>query len=525
MIEPKLQYDETTERALALARSGGDGLAEARRALEAQLRADPESYGPLDAEVEVLQLLREPDLALRLLEEYIRFFPGNTDASARLAWLKWEEHNRDDALAEIKAAVARDASNLRAHWWLVKWLDEVADYPSLKRYAQKGVICFPDSAFFNLMLGRAAAHLKDESVARSAFAEALRAEPTNDEAVVGFADFLLSSGRTKEAAEMLTPRLGENASPRIRSRAITAYFRMSRNEDALAQFMKAISDPSAQRDVPIAEVFRALFISLPPEQSDALLFSALERGQLNDLAAAEFWKQLTSRPMGPGLQRLFDFIAPRSMHFPRTMTLFLSESNEQRSLSGAILRWIRGHAAEIEANTELWGSVGRFLVAQKRWPEASMHLQRYEGRAGLKPWMILLYIRTLDALGRFSDVNFHCRRALQMEPDKSEAGIRSHLAFNLALEHLASTAKVIILDLSQKGKEAAGVADIVRMIAVESLAGAGKVTTFALRKELFDEAMRCAKEVAKQDQPGGECAEVLARFRKRMIEILANTPL
>ncbi|HNM47125.1 MAG TPA: hypothetical protein PKH51_08920, partial [Candidatus Sumerlaeota bacterium] len=88
MIEPKLQYDETTERALALARSGGDGLAEARRALEAQLRADPESYGPLDAEVEVLQLLREPDLALRLLEEYIRFFPGNTDASARLAWLK-----------------------------------------------------------------------------------------------------------------------------------------------------------------------------------------------------------------------------------------------------------------------------------------------------------------------------------------------------------------------------------------------------------------------------------------------------
>lgn len=154
-----------------------------------------------------------------------------------------------------------------------------------------------------------------------------------------------------------------------------------------------------------------------------------------------------------------------------------------------------------------------------------MHLQRYEGRAGLKPWMILLYIRTLDALGRFSDVNFHCRRALQMEPDKSEAGIRSHLAFNLALEHLASTAKVIILDLSQKGKEAAGVADIVRMIAVESLAGAGKVTTFALRKELFDEAMRCAKEVAKQDQPGGECAEVLARFRKRMIEILANTPL
>ncbi|MCC6546487.1 hypothetical protein IT570_04900 [Candidatus Sumerlaeota bacterium] len=524
MKEPELTHNEVTRQALDLARAGGDGPAQARKLLEDQLRADPESFPPLDAEVEVLQSMHEPELAARLLEEYIRFYPENTNASARLAWLRWEEGSREEALAEIKAAVARDGTNTRARWWLLKWLDAVGDFTSLKKFAQEGVQRDPDNGYFILMVARAAAHLKEEDLARSSFVEALRIDPTSEEVLTSHADFLITIGKTKEAAELLAPHLTDDASARLRSRAITVFFRMSRNDDALNQFLRIITGPSQRNTAAIPDAFRALFLSMPPDQSDALLFSTLERGQLNDASATEFWTHLNARSATQQLQRLFDYIAPHSLQYPQTMMQFLTQATHHRALASGIMTWIKSHRPEIEANTKLWGSVGVFFVTRKRWPDASLHLEHYEGRPGLKPWMILLYVRALEAVGRINDANHHCRRALQLDPDKAEAGIRSRLAFNLALDHLASTAKVIILDLSQKGKDAAVAADIVRMIAVESLAGAAKVNTFALRKELFDEAMRYAKEVAKQDTTG-DAEEVIARFRRRLVEILASTRL
>src|SRR5690606_17433728 len=95
---------------------------------EAELRADPDRYETLDLEAQALVRAGEAELALRLLDEYLRVYPECGEAAARLAWVHWQTEKREEALAEVRAALARDPANHAARRFLLQWLLETRDW-------------------------------------------------------------------------------------------------------------------------------------------------------------------------------------------------------------------------------------------------------------------------------------------------------------------------------------------------------------------------------------------------------------
>jgi tetratricopeptide (TPR) repeat protein len=524
-MTPSSPIEQLINHALTLARSGRAGIAEARRLLEEQLRADPESYPALDAEVEVLVMAGDSALALRLLEEYIRYFPANSDASARLAWLHWQGGKREESLAEIRATLARDPGNVKSRRWLAEWALEMKDFRLAAATAEEaGAGESPDKELV-LLLGRAAAGLKDEARARPAYERALKIDPQWEAAARHYAGFLLDMNHPADAGAVLEPFLQRGtASPDTVLVAFDAHHRLGRRESAYGLLRQISCTPGLADDKLAHRVVSLLYQSMSLEQADGLLFQLLDSGPLADPVALEFTEHCGIRGNRGHLIRLYKVVSGRPLSFPRTMARFLSTYYKAPLMPGTIGRWISTHGPEIEHEAILWGGVGAWYVQRSRWEEAVRHLSRYEGRPGVKSWMIHLLGQSLESLGRMADANMHYRRALLLAADHSEAGIRSRLAFNLALDGMAGAGQVILVDMSEAGREAGVTEDHVRMVAVEALATARDLTSPADRKELFEEAVGRMKSLAGTD-PGGGSARVIQRFRRRVMDLLSGAPV
>lgn len=505
-----------------LMEQGDAEMLEARRLLEQRLREAPDEYEPLDLEAQILVRMNEAELALRLLEEYTRYYPHNDRARARMAWVLWGLGQQSDAIAEMRATLERHPDSIDACRHLARWMLELKDYDGAAEVAAKGLAIAANDEELLLLAGKAAAHRNNEADARSAFQAVLTGNPANEKAARLYAEFLLDKKHSEEALGVLDRFLGrDDAHGETLMRGMDAAFRTHQQQRAIQLAIRIAGDHSLEDEKVAHDSLSLIHQNAGLQGGDEVLFKQLEAGNMSDLFAVEFLERSGQRENRGNLIRIYKTISRIPLRYPRTMTRFLSTYSAAPLAPGTVDKWISTHQAEIQQNTTLWAGVGAWYVSKQKWREAASHLSAYESRPDVKPWMILLLGRSLEALGDTANANQHYRRAVAMPPDHSEPSIRSRLAFNMAMEDMPGTAQIILLDATERGKKLASVEDLIRIFAVESLLAAEKIPELPARKALFDDTLRRMKELAKTDR-FANATTIIRIFRNKAMEILSR---
>jgi predicted Zn-dependent protease len=496
---------------------GDAGLADARQILEAEIRRDTTNYAPLDLEAEVLVRQREAPLAIRLLEEYIRYYRENTAAAVRLAWVMWQQGKREEAIAEVRAALARDPADRRGAIWLARWALEMDDKELALQTAIGLTERHPDEPRGWTLLGRARAIHADETGAREAFNQAL-ARHGGAEPAEAYARFLLEHNHPGEAMRILEPLASQHpAAPAVLVRHAEACFRSNLPKQAFDSLARLVRMPAADDQTIQVEALTVLYREAGARQADDFAMHMVQQGRVCDAFILELIERLGARENRGALRHLFQIISADAVHYSRSMARILSTFAVKFLQREEVEAWLRQHAPLVEQNTMLWGGIGAWLFAQKRWQDTVGHLGRHHGRPDLKPWMLLLLARALEEVDNQAEANIAYREAVQLAPDHTEAALRSRLAYNMAMDRMPAAGLLVAMDCSEQGKKTATIEDLARLCVVESLARMPKLDTLEERKALYDETINSLKSLSRKD-PEAEIASVLKGFRQRWLE-------
>ena len=517
-------YHETLAQAGTLLRGGGRReRREARTLLEGLLRDFPEEYPPLDLEAELLVEDGEAPLAQRLLEEYLKYMPEVGEASERLAWVFWHTRRREEAVAELQAALARQPELRRARRWLVEWAPAVGKPEVAAAVAREGLDRHPGDVELLLLSARAAELSRDEGGAERHLRAAWEQAPANEEALRALGRHLVRNGRAREAAELLESS-GAATGGQAETRLLLAEALLhisNRAGEGLALLKQLVFAPDASEEFH-RDLLEVLYNTWDPERADSELIGLAREHPVPDSFALELTNRFGARRLQSRLRQLWELVSARPLQFPRTTARYLSTHYQAIGWPARLRKWVQEHWQEIEADATLWGGVGAWHVERGKWKDAESHLSRYSQRPGVRPWMILLLARACEATGKIEEASKHLRAAVAMEPDHSEVAVRSRLAFNLAMEGMGGAGQLILLDCSEKGRELASPADFVRIFAVESLLEAAKLHSALDRKALFDDTLRRMRDMAASD-PGGEAAGVITTFQQKVREVLMRS--
>ncbi len=513
---------QTLARASSLFEAGN--RIEARQLAEGLLRADSGWYEPLDLEARILASGGEAKLAQRLLEEYTRYYPDHAEARSRLAWIHWNLGLREEAIAEARATLARHPGSTSARANLVDWMLDTGDNAGAAALAEAGLAQSPDDRALLSAMARAARRLRDEPRARRAYERLLANNPGDEDAARGFAEFLLDQNHSEEAVRFLEPFLqGEGSKPATLLRSADALFRSRRHPDALLIIQRLASDARGDSEEFQREVLDICLHNMGLVGSDQFAIEQLRSRRAVDSYALEMLERCGQRGNRGQVIEIYNVISVEPLRYPRAMARFLSTYSGQLLVPGAVSRWVAANRAAINSNAILWGGVGAWLMDKGKPAEVVAHLSAYEGRSGTKPWMLLILGIALESLGNGREACRHYRRALLMPPDHTELAVRSRLAFLLALEGMAATGHLIVLYCSESGKRVQTGDDTVRLLGVEALAVAAKLSSADEKRSLLDRALTEMQAIFRAT-PSPEARRVMQAFKARSIELL-STPV
>ena len=514
-----------------VARTCADALAEARRLrqqgdiataraiVEAELRRDSSLFEPLDLEAELLVEQRNAPLALRLLEEYQRFYPDDGRVSARIAWVHWSEGRRDEALAEVRAALARDPGCAMAREFAAEWCRAKGEHAEALRLAEEGLALEPDNRGLLMGAAIAAAHLRNETTARAHFENALRLYPDDDKVLGAYGRFLLDMNHSGEAAKLLAGA-GKTARPHISllMAATDAHFRARQFPEAFALAERIATesewdDPAVQRDLQ-----ELLAREAGTQQADELAFRLIGEARAVDCFGVEFLERCGMRQNRSHLTRTFELARNAPHKYPRTLARFLSTFYEAPATPGLVSGWVQRNMPMIMENTILWGGVGAWYVARGKWREASEHLASHHGRPDVKPWMLKLLGTAHEAQGHGPEANAAYRSALALPPDHSEFSIRSRLAYNMAMESMPGAGELLLMECSAAGREMGTMEDVARAAVVKALHQLYCTDNAEERAEIISSTEALLTNLAKAD--ANLAVKVFKRqFRKKAEEL------
>ena len=485
----------------------------ARRALEDLIRSQPTAFEPLDAEAQVLHALGEDALAERLLDEFLLYDPGSTAAAIRLAWLRHVSGRRDDAVAEILATLGRDPSSLQARIYAIQWLVEEGQAQRAEQIGTEGLEIHGDNGSLLLWLGLAQAASGHTDKAVSTLARAHEVDPGNEEIARDYARILLSVRRPADAFAVLEPfGLGPEPSPKTWLTAARAAHAARLPRKGSWFLHRLATDPRCDSDQLQHDVIKAASECLGGTSAENWAFSLIETGVAVDALGVELLESCAAQMNRTKVEHVFVSASRAPGRYQRTIARFLTTFSELTTTHGVVAKWVAANGHEIQLHTPIWAGVGAWHLARRKYAEAVDHLTHWPGRRGVKPWMILLLGRALEALGRHSEANAQYRAALQLPPDHSEPALRTRLGFNLALEGLAANGHLIITDLSTKGTQYVSAEDRARSAAIEGLFAIGCADSPDDARNSRNEALELITELRQ-----GEAASVVSQIERLYI--------
>jgi tetratricopeptide (TPR) repeat protein len=511
------------EQAQELVEEGA--LGEARVLLEKQIRLDPNDFSPLDLEVDILFQQDEGALAQRLLEEYIRYHPQNADAAARLGWLLYKTEQIDEAMAELRATLARHPEHLKARLWLIEWLEQQTLYEEVITCCEKGFVYAPDQRDLLLYQGRAASKLKNPLKAKEAFHRLGKFFPNDEQAATAIAEHLTERNQCEEALNRLMPFVNEpDPDPATLYVYIKTSFRGRFYPHATRGMELLLSLPKVKDCLLLRKALQLVFQNMGAKGGREFLMHTIHQGIVSDQGLLEFLSLAFENNDGPIFPPIFYYISHNPLLYQKSMYHCLAEFTRYLPDAQVVSSWVGGYQPLIEQETLLWGGVGGWMAYHKQWQAAVAHLSRYQGREGVTQSMLLVLGEALEELEQYEQANRHYRKALELPTDQAEVKIRSRLAFNLAMEDMADMAgagHIIAVDCSEKGKSKAGPLDLIRLYAVEALATLGYLNTTEEKQNLLRETLGQMKTLlSKSDK--ARAVHLIRLFQQKALRAISE---
>jgi tetratricopeptide (TPR) repeat protein len=490
----------------------------ARRALEGWLRENPHDDEAVDLEAQILHEVGESGRAERLLDEYLRYYPHSTLAASRLAWLYRMTGRGEEAVAELRALLARDPDCERAHRWILDWLLADRQYDTAALAGAEAVRRFPDAPWAHLAHGRALAHQGRGEAACAALKAAHDLAPADEEIARALAELFLDQNQSARAHQLLAPLAANpTAAHATRLRAAEAAFRTGLIPQALQTLDTTLRDCTDEEQA--SETIEILQRYMGLRGLDDLLFDRVANSTLSDAMALAFLEFNGNRTNRGNIAKLYGLIANQPLRYPRTMARFLSTYHDAPLVPGTTERWVRANRAIIDQCTHLWGGVGAWHAARGKWAEAAAHLADWPMRPDVRPWMIYLRGRALEAIGDMDSANEQYRAALRLPPDHSEPATRARLAYNLMADGMAGAGAIIAAECSPAGKALAGIEELVRLLAVETVVEARKIPLSDEREQFVRDALERLRQLARQDARS-DAGAVVRDFQRRLPGLL-----
>ncbi|MBI1291293.1 hypothetical protein GC173_08625 [bacterium] len=497
-------------------------ILQARQAVEKLLRANPEDFEPLDAEVQILHALGEDSLAERLLDEYLLYEPTSSRASVRLAWLRHVNGRRDDAVAEVLALLGRDPRCVEARAMATRWLIEEGQAARAVQLAEEGLALEPEQGELLRALGLAQAAAGQAELAVATLLKAQESEPASEEVARDAARLLHSVRRNAEGFTLIEPfATAPTASPRtwIIAAQLAHAARLPRKGTWFLH--RLATDPRCDDDALQHDVLKVVCECLGNTAGENWVFALVESGEAVDSLGVELLEAVAAQANRTKVERIFSAAGRNLNHYPRTVSRFLTTFSSLTTTMGLVQRWITDNGAVINLHTPVWAGVGAWHLQRRKYQEAADHLVHWPGRRGVRPWMILLLGRALEGLGRLSEANAQYRAALQMPPDHSEPSLRARLAFNMAMEGLAANGHLVLAELTPRGRQFVTGEDRARTVATEALFSFERCSTVDEARELLAETNGLLADLKLRDE-SGTVAAIEREFLRRAEQVLKD---
>lgn len=511
------EVSATIAQARAALQPGGGGIQAARAAIESALREHSESIDLLAEEVRILIAQRQTALAFRLVEEYIRCYPHNARAGALLATLLWDRGDREEAAAEVRAALAREPHLAEARESLIHWTMEMGRAPEALQLADAGLTLDATDTRWRHARANALFATNRSVEGRTEFEALLAEHPNHLPAATDYLRLLLMAKEAKPALAFLESMPEPlRAAPMIRRLALDAVLQVGDQTRAEAILSELCRDESVSEQSFHTTTLLLLARSLPQTTVDSILIGELRRAPVAEVFALALIDYLNSRRARQQLRDAFAVIGADPLRYPRAVARFLATA--ANALGSDISSWIAQYYPQIQQNTILWGGLGAYFVAAGHPRHAVDLLRDWQQRTDVQQWMLLVLARAHEILNQTAEMQRTCRAALLLQVDQSEVALRTKLAWSLALEGNTGSALIFVRDLpAAAAARYATALDTLQMKLVEALFQLESTDDAEHFNEIRDEAIAAVSPLAKVAGEPGDRA--IAAFRKRALEL------
>ncbi len=139
---------------------------------------------------------------------------------------------------------------------------------------------------------------------------------------------------------------------------------------------------------------------------------------------------------------------PKSDLTRRALVAYVEVLGENKK-TGYLQTLLRQQRGMLQADAQLWGSVGYALLLVQKYRSVIAWLENWSKRADVLPWMLLNLVASLLRLGLEKEALEVSRRAVTLKPDHTTAQHQLWLALESALQGEAEHADAILSEIRE----------------------------------------------------------------------------
>lgn len=394
-----------------------DNLDERLAALDHAIELNPHCWDAYDLKARLLAAAERYEDAIATCTPTQLDTDLPVSLAARVAWIKYQQGNIDQAIEDMQAVVAKD-SDYYAGWYnLTDWYRQHNNLEAYLTAAQQLVRLAPKDSISWGYQGDAKQKTGDRLGAKSDFRKAFELDPEYTFAGSSLFDLELEGLETEAAAHTLA-RLKEHCNDEF-VLARTVQLAAKQNDLKTAtQTLEQLCIYPCEYDWALRTAVDALVEANWINQAQTILFDAFPQPDVNP-KVGEYWVYccLKLNQWQFCLKHLKKFHPQNPLHkqtFIRCARM-LADPNTSSHLTA--LRQACRKA--LKADTDTWGIMGYALSTSQEYQQSRKWLSDWQQRNDVKPWMLLNLVSSLWALQKIPKALTVSQYALTLPEDKS----------------------------------------------------------------------------------------------------------
>lgn len=306
---------------------------------------------------------------------------------ARSAWIRWLKGDRDEALVEIKQALAFDP-NLYTLWQqLADWYAELQDAAGYMSAAKEMLRIDPYGETTLGYFAEAQLRNEDRVGAKATFARVFEMAPSYEYAGNCLFDLQLEDSELDAAAETVARLRRHSESPFVLARAAQLAAKQDNSAEAAELLGRLCVESSEESSWPLQATFEAMYDREWFSEMNRVLTAALD---LSDSipSTAGLWVRTQFAMQKPNCQEKVVSLLDRGPLGEKALYAWceivskFGMINEFRDL-------LNQFGTQLSNNTFAWGCVSLAWTVFRNWTEALPWARNWRDHPDAQPWMLV----------------------------------------------------------------------------------------------------------------------------------------